>query len=843
MQQRPGRTILTLLSIVIGVAAVVSINIGTAATRTSYKQMFATVTGKATIEITAAGGVGFDEDVLNKVTTTDGVKAAAPLVEKPTTLSLGDRQIRIQIMGIDPARDGAVRDYEIVAGRQLQQGDEMLLDEEFARLLEMEVGDEVGLRTNRLRKPFEVVGVLRPRGGEVLRQAAMVFIPIDRAQYYFYPRGRTNLIDKIQVVTGDDDAEIERVRNAIVAHLPAEPKLDARRPVGNTMLMEHTLKSSEQGLKLTSLFSLLLASFIILNTFLMNVGERRRHLAIMRAIGATRRQITLSLLGESLLLGVLGTLLGMAAGVGAAWVVNQVLANALDVQLTPVLEALTLYPFLLGAAFGVGMAVVGALVPAVRAGEVSPLEGMSRVAPGDLRNWSLNFFLGSVALLVVGGGMIYGGIAGWLPIDVPMYGALVFLGGLVLLQTVLLRPLATFVSLLFRPFRPVEAGLALKQILRHNTRSSLTVGVLLVAGAAGVGMANSILDNVNDVHEWYATAIQGDYFVRALMPDMATGTAPDLPEGIREELENVPHKSIDGVVLLKTNVFRPVAGGELESFTAICVAREYVDAEPPAFDLIEGEIRHLRQQLFDGQVVVGSVLAQQLDVKPGDKLQVETVDGVQSLPIAAVTNEYMAGGMTLHMQRAWAVKRLGAQGYSGFVIRAPRETDVAAIKPQLEAICRKYEVLLHSYTDISRNINRIVGGIEWSLWVLVILGFVVAAFGVVNTLTMNVLEQTRELGLLRIVAMTKAQVRRTVVTQAMIIGGAGLPLGIAMGVVNAYVMNMAMMDALGHDIDFHFYPGLLAITLVGSVFIVLVAAIIPAYRAVQIDVVQALHYE
>jgi putative ABC transport system permease protein len=114
---------------------------------------------------------------------------------------------------------------------------------------------------------------------------------------------------------------------------------------------------------------------------------------------------------------------------------------------------------------------------------------------------------------------------------------------------------------------------------------------------------------------------------------------------------------------------------------------------------------------------------------------------------------------------------------------------------------------------------------------------------VVNTLSMNVLEQTRELGLLRIVAMTKAQVRRTIVTQALIIGGVGLPPGIAAGVLNAYIMNLSMMDTIGHPIEFHLYPGLLALTLGGSLLIVLVAAIIPALRATRINVVEALHYE
>ena len=104
-------------------------------------------------------------------------------------------------------------------------------------------------------------------------------------------------------------------------------------------------------------------------------------------------------------------------------------------------------------------------------------------------------------------------------------------------------------------------------------------------------------------------------------------------------------------------------------------------------------------------------------------------------------------------------------------------------------------------------------GTEWSLWLLLMMGFVVGAFGVVNTLTMNVLEQTRELGLLRIVAMTKKQVRRTILMQAMIIGGVGLPPGILLGVGVAYVINMAMMPSFGHPVKFNLHPGMLLYTL------------------------------
>ncbi|MCI0361771.1 MAG: ABC transporter permease, partial [Planctomycetaceae bacterium] len=647
MLQRPGRTILTLLSIVIGVAAAVAIDVGTATTRESYQKMFATVTGKATLEITAAGGVSFEEKILEIAAKTPGVIAASPVVEKPTALKIGEKQIRLQVMGIKPDLDQAVREYDIVAGRHLEKGDELVLDEEFARLIGVNVGDEVGILTNRLKKPFVVVGVQRPRGAEVLRQASLAFMPIERAQIYFYPRGKTKRYDKIQIVTAPGEAEIERVRAALAAQMPvpasdSDPKLNVDRPSSGSNLMEQTLKSSEIGLELASLFSLLLAAFIILNTLLMNVGERRRHLAIMRAIGATRWQLTRALVGESLVLGTIGTALGIAVGIGAAWVSNRVLTRSLDVTLATVDEVLTAKPFILGAIFGLGMSVIGVLLPAMRIGKISPLEGMSRVAPGDMRNWSWPFFWLGTTMMLAGSIVIYYGMMGLLPISAPMYGGLLFLAGIVALQTVLLRPQASLIAKLFQPFRPVEAGLALKQILRHKTRSALTVGVLFIAGATGVAIANSIMDNVRDVHDWMKAAVVGDYFVRAMMPDMATGTAPDLPDTMLGELQKLEHiQLIDGVSYIETKVLKPAAQGEAEEIKAICIARQFTDPGPPPFDLIHGNRHSLRDQLMAGDIVVGSVLAQKLGVRLGDSIQLETVAGIKPLKIAAIANEYL----------------------------------------------------------------------------------------------------------------------------------------------------------------------------------------------------------
>src|SRR4051794_10315082 len=137
MQQRPGRTILTMLSIVIGVTATVGVGLGTATTRNAYKQMFAMVTGRATLEVDGKGGKSIPGDILEKVSSVPGVEAATPLLDRPRSMTIGeDRQLRLEVLGIDPVRDQTVRDYAIVEGRQVKEGDEIALEKEFAAYLE-----------------------------------------------------------------------------------------------------------------------------------------------------------------------------------------------------------------------------------------------------------------------------------------------------------------------------------------------------------------------------------------------------------------------------------------------------------------------------------------------------------------------------------------------------------------------------------------------------------------------------------------------------------------------------------------------------------------------------------
>ena len=136
-----------------------------------------------------------------------------------------------------------------------------------------------------------------------------------------------------------------------------------------------------------------------------------------------------------------------------------------------------------------------------------------------------------------------------------------------------------------------------------------------------------------------------------------------------------------------------------------------------------------------------------------------------------------------------------------------------------------------------------MSGVVGSLWGLLVLGLIVAAFGVVNTLGMNVLEQTRELGLLRVVAMTRGQVRKAIVAQAAMLGLLGVAPGLLAGMAMAYVMNLSTLPVIGHPVAFKLHPLLLLGGFLAAMTIVLAAAWIPAERAARLELVNALHYE
>jgi putative ABC transport system permease protein len=827
---RPGRALLTLSSVVIGVAAVVAVTIAAKTTDQAYREMFAAVAGRAALEVAPQDGGSFDESLADAIATVPGVQTVAPILQRPRIVYLSGRRMQLLILGIDPAKDTAVRDYVLQQGTLFGEDHRsgVVLEVGLAESTGLRVGDEVKILTNRGVRPFPVTGLLQFRGSTVLQSGGVVFMPLKRAQALFAARGK---LDAVQIVV-DPQTPLATVMAAIQAKLPKDQGLSVHQPMGNSQSAEEILRASHRALQIVTALSLVMAGFIILNTFLMNVGERRRELAIMRALGATRQQITRLLFGEGLLLGCLGTVLGMAVGLVGAQVLVSVLGQILRVTLPAMI--ITPWPFVLATLFGFGVSLVGVAVPAYRAGNVSPLEGMSRVTREDVEGSFHRTTLAGLLIAGIAGGTLAGSILGRLPMDAAIVAAGGLMIGFVLLLPPIAEVLAHLVAGILKPFLRGEAKLARQQILRHRVRSTLTAGVLFVAAATGVGIANTILDNMRDVSQWYRRALAADFFIRAMLPDMADWQAAEIPDAVGEELRRIP-----GIESIDTARFVRVRIGELEP---VAIVREFPATAPLPLDLVAGDPKRLRRQLHDGEVVLGTVLAQRLKLGVGDKLRLETRDGPRELPIAGLTNEYMVGGLVIYLERATAEQLLQIRGVDAYAVKVEPKA-LASVQARLETLCEQNGVLLHSFADLSSMIDGMSRGINGCLWGIITLGYLVAAIGVTNTLTMNVLEQTAELGILRIVAMTRWQVRKTIFTQAAIIGGTALVPGIPAGVGIAYLINLATMPAIGHPVEFVLRPLLLAVSFVAGLAIVVAAAWFPAERAARLKIGEALQYE
>jgi putative ABC transport system permease protein len=194
------------------------------------------------------------------------------------------------------------------------------------------------------------------------------------------------------------------------------------------------------------------------------------------------------------------------------------------------------------------------------------------------------------------------------------------------------------------------------------------------------------------------------------------------------------------------------------------------------------------------------------------------------------------------MHRSAAKELLSVEDVHEFILRAEPENR-EEVRAALRAICQRHGASLHSVTDITEMIDGMMNGVVGGLWGLLVLGFVVASLGLANTLTMNVLEQTRELGMLRVVAMTRQQVRKLIFSQAIVMGAVALAPGVLAGSAVAFFINRGTLAVTGHPIPFAVHPVMMGMALAAACLIVMVVAWLPAERAARLSPSTCLQYE
>jgi len=830
MGRRPGRTLLTLFGIVIGVAAAVAVAVTLQGTRRAHSDMFQALAGRAALEVVDAGLGKFRPERIADVRHVAGVRAGVATLQVPTVLVGTKGAVPVMVLGIEPKKDEAARDYVLREGRFLDEKDGVVLEAGFAAANGIARGDWARFLTTAGDGELVVTGLLEPLGPAAFNGGAMLFMPLPTAQRLF---GFLGDINSYQLIL-EDNADPARVLAEARAVVP--PGFIVQEPSSRGALGRESMMPSEHGLAAISVSSLVAGAFMILNAFLMSLGERRRQLAILRALGATRTQVTRMLLREALTLGVAGSVLGLGLGFLLSLALRGVMGPLLGVTL-PELHV-SLEPFLLAFGLGPGIAVLATFVPARRAGRRSPLPDLLQVR-GDraepVRRWPGYIGIASLGLVVI---LTIAIVAGWVPGAVarPFLAPLVglYLAAWVLVVPLIFTPLLHLVRRLLTPILGMEAGLAVRQLQRHQGRTTLTAGVLLVAVIFALGFGQSLVNNLRDIDNWFDRISACDFILRKTMPDLTTTiTTAALPDRL-EEFEASPLvERIDKVSFLR---------GQAEGLDVSILACTYTPGRLPTLALVTGSPDEVRRGLLRGEVVLGTALAQRLGVTIGDHISLTTREGPRRIRIAGTTTEYTGGGMAVYIEWSTAAKLFDLPGVHAYMVTA-RPGQAEALAPLLQAYSARRSLLLQSRADFRAAFDRQTGGFLGFVWALIALVFVVASLGIMNTLTLTVLEQTRELGTLRAVGMKRRQVRKLILAQALALGLISLVPGLVGGIGLAVMISVATYPLTGQSVAFHLDPWLIGGCFLVALAIVALAAHFPARRAVRLRVIEALQYE
>ena len=825
---RRGRTILSIVGIALGIGVLYASLATDAGIAASIDRTVRDLVGRANLRVESFGETGLTAASLSAIEEAPGVSVAAPALQRRTYLapSADDANAApapVTALGIDPAREPAVRDLVLAAGRPLSGPDafEALVTQTLAAADGMTLGGTVTFQGLAGTVDLKVVGILAGNGPIVGSEGRTVVLPLRTIQRIF----EDPTVNRVDIVVGEGATPTE-VAAALSVALTTEPYV-----LSSPSDVAASLRSSTADFRgttaLIAAVALFVGAFLIFNTLSMTVSERVRELGLLRAAGATRDQLVWFVIAQAIVLGLAGSVAGLAVGLvlgelmaADVRTIGSIPFDRVDPSAASVIAVV---------AIGLGVTIAASLEPARRAGSIPPVEALrERLDPASARRarlrWLVAVFVavGLAGLLVWPRDAGFGGLVRSAAVYVVLFLA-------VLAAPAVLGALGRIAGLPFRLRFRLEERLARASIVRDRSRTTLTVGALAIALAMVVAVGAVAHQSRIAASAWLNDVIPGDELLTSIRPVA-------LDEEAIAEVQNV-----DGVERVS-----PIALFE--------VAREGVRMDAAAVrggDLLDdGRLRFvsgdrtaaLNALDAGGAAILPRSVADRTELGVGSTLTLAVGNGrVLDLRVVGITERTLPGKAGEAVLMGWddATSAFGVAGADFFAVRYEpgRQADT---QPTLERTARELALEPNPLQRITGAVDDALGRVFGLFDALALVAVIVAALGIVNTLTVSVLERVRELGVLRAAGMTTRQVRRSVVVEAGILGIVGAILGIVTGLVAAVLL---IVLAGGGPLILDPPWASIAIAAVLGVGIAMVAAWYPAILASRLAIVAAVQHE
>ncbi|MFI6726160.1 ABC transporter permease [Streptomyces sp. R-74717] len=722
-----------------------------------------------------------------------------------------------------PGKNGKDSAYTFVDGKGPDASDRIALDKETAKKGKYHVGDQVRVATNGPVKEYTLSGVFTTEDGTVNAGGSLVLFDTPVAQKLYLRPGEFRDVNIAAAAGASDQKLLAEVK-------PLLPK-NAEAKTGKALADEQA-KQIESGL--SSLNGMLLAFaaialfvgiFLIANTFTMLVAQRTKELALMRAVGASRRQVKRSVLLEAAVVGAIASVVGFVLGLGLATGLRS--AMSLIGGKIPA-GPLVISPTAVAAAFGVGIliTVLAAWLPARRAAKIPPVAAMSSVhATATVKSLVLRNSIGAVLTLLGGAAIVAGAAkAGSTGRFVVGFGAFLALVGVIVLIPLLSRPVIALVRPLLQRLFGVSGKLAAQNAVRNPRRtgataSALAIGLTLVTGISVLGVTlGQAIDRATTDN------IKADYMV-----SMASGRPLD--ESALTALEKA-----DGVVALSP-----------QQATSITVKDTYHSAS----GVTPGDVQQVfsvktvsgsLDSLGNGEIAVDNKTAKSNGWKTGDTLPVTYEDDKKgTLKVGAIYEEseflssvLMPKNIVNAHQSHPEIREIWLKMDGG----ASKANEQAVV----DALGDNPAMSVMDQQDIRDTFGGFISQALNIMYGLLAMALIIAVLGVVNTLAMSVFERQQEIGMLRAIGLDRRRVKRMIRLEAVVISLFGAVVGVALGTFLGWAIGQTLKSDIP-DYALVIPWDRIGLFLVLAALVGVLASLWPARSAAKLNMLTAIKTE
>ncbi|MDX6199272.1 MAG: putative transport system permease protein [Actinomycetota bacterium] len=825
---RKLRLVLSGIAVILGVAFVSGTFVLTDSMGRVFDNLFATVSKGTAVNVRGVSALGNEGDtsgnepvpqsVLDAVKKVDGVAEVAGQIsgyaqavdKKGKAVTTGGAPT----FGVEWTPSPRQRALTLKQGRPPAGPTEVAIDAGTARKAGFHVGDTVTILLKGPARQFTLVGIVGFGTTDNLAGATIAAFDVASAQNYVGTRGTyTDL-----AIAGESGVSQKDLAKRVSAVLPKgfEAVTQQQQTDEASKAIKNGLGFFSTALLVFAAIALFVGAFLIFNTFSMLIAQRTRELALMRSLGASRRQITVSVLVEALIVGLFSSVVGFVLGIGVAKGLNALL-GALGIDLPSGETVIATRTVVASLVVGVGVTCAAALLPARKAARVAPVEALRESGPAEDRSLRRRGLVGA-ALTLAGVGLLALGLSNGTLKLVGLGAAASFLG-VATLSPFIARPITSALGLPFAKFG-VPGKLGRGNAMRSPRRTSATAAALMVGLAlvAAVSVLGSSLKS--STVKIVDTSLGADYILH-------TENFTPFSGAVGKDLEGKPGiASVASFRFGEAKVGKstsPVQGVEPEALA------EVLKLKP-----IAGKFADMGTGL-----AISKKVAKDHGWKVGDTVPVTwRRTGLHPLKVAVIydinqfAGDYLVSGTTFDANTSQQL--LGVVAVKTKPGAKPKDTRAvvdAAAKPFPNIVVQDQSEFVKSQgKQIDQLLNAITG--------LLVLSVLIAVLGIINTLALSVIERTRELGLLRAVGLQRRQLRRMIRVESVVIAVYGALLGLGVGVAFGWALVRALH---GQGVtEFALPYGRLVQVLIVAALAGVLAAALPARRAARLDVLEAV---